>query len=339
MPSLAGVLVVVAVTACNVAPREVETVLKLSPERVMIEVVLRDIRTGAPDDLYQLQVFEPLSTWQPMWTEDMPWAPTPELYRFSADAGALTLTMKGAMKRAEFDRCARGFSTDGGEPTCPRFPLHLTAAGYSLPEGFVENQHVILSPRAQTTWRADAGVIALTLTLTPLTEQVTEGPSFVRGFELHQLASAAAQTTVKAIETMEKQLSTGAPEWKKTLDGLKGCTDQPWCALRTEALRRAQARLLSRLLAESGEAGEGLRETPEDARIISLEGGPGYAVPSDKLTPLDALRLRVRYDTGLSSYRETGSLGWSPATWAPICRPDVVKKRSLKELCTKLGAP
>lgn len=332
------VVAALAITACNVAPREVETVITLGAERVDIDVQLRDIRTGERDDLYQLQVFESLSAWESRWTEDLGWAPTPDAYRYSADAGRLSLSMHATMKRADFDRCARGFSSDGGEEVCSRFPLRLTSKGYAVPDGFVEKQQLVLARGSKTSWPADAKVLAVTLGLTEQTEKVTTGPSLLRGYEVFTASPEGARATVKLINETEKRLFAGPPEeFKKAIAELKTCTEAPWCALRSEAIRRLQARVLNRFLAELPEANVSLPEAPEDPRMMMPES-LRTMVPTDKLAPIDALRLRVRYDIGLEAYRTTGSLEWGGATFVGICRPEVVKKRSLKDLCIRLGA-
>ncbi len=328
-----------ALTGCKVAPREIETVLELGAERVDIDVQLRDIRTGSNDDLSQLQLFEALHTWSPRFTEDLSWAPTPDRYRFSADAGRLSLSMHGTMSRADFERCARGFSLDGGDGACPRFPLHRTATGYALPPGFIEQARLVSTPGSKTSWAPDAGVISLVVGLTENTEKVTAGPSLVRGFELFSGAPERASATVALINETEKRLNASPGEaWHRAIGELRACREAPWCGLRLEAIRRSQARLVFRYLAELPEANVALPQPPEDARL-ALPESPRALVPGDKLTPLDALRLRVRYDVGLDAYRDHGSLSWQAADFAAICRPDVVKRRSLKDFCLRLGVP
>ncbi len=323
---------VVALTACNVAPREVETVITLKAERVDIDVQLRDIRTGGRDDLYQFQVFEALSQWHTRWTEDWAWAPAPDVYRYTSDAGVLWLSMHATMTRSAFDACAR----DGG--ACEKFPLQLDAKGYSVLGGLIEGNNLVLARGAPTAWPADAGVIAISLGLTTRTEEVIAGPSLIRGFEIFSLAPEKASATAALINETEKRLYTGtADEWQKTLAELTSCLDRPWCELRKEAMRRSQAQLLHRYLWQQREAMVALRSPPEDPRMVLPESIRGL-VPADKVSLVDALRLRIRYDAGLAAYDKHGSLAWSGETWAAVCRPDVVKRRSLKELCIRLGA-
>lgn len=329
--------VVVMMTGCLAAPREVETVVRLGAERVDIDVELRDIRTAvaANDDLGQLQIFGWLHAWQPEWTEEMPWAPTPHVYQFNADAGVLSLTMHGTMRRAAFDACARGFAMDGGAPVCPGFPLQLDARGYSA-QPFVD--FMKLKAVSKTSWPANAKVLSLTLHVPVEVEKVAGGPRLIRGFELYQSKPAAAQATIDAIGATETRLNSSIDGWKRAFAEVKTCFEMPWCALQREALRRSQAQLIYRTLQKSGEAGLGVREPPEYFRFV-VPDGAGRAVPADALPLIDALRLRVAYDAALIGYRDSGSFDWAAQAWLPqICRAAMMKKKSLRELCTRLGS-
>lgn len=329
-----AVVAIGVLSGCYTVPREVETVLHLGPDKVEIDVQLRDIRTTAPDELNQLQLFSTVSAWKADWVDTKPWAPTPDVYRFTADAGRLDLIMHGTMKRSEFDACARA---DAG--VCEGFPLALSASGYSAAP-VIEVLKLTLPSSVKTAWPANATTIAFTVAVTPQMESGAAGPSFVRGFELFASDPAAATKAIAQMNEAEKQFTEApVPVWAKTASELTACGDSRWCQLRVESLRRSQAILLYRYLLRGKETAIGLREPPEQQDAMRFDFGSMRSVlPKDSFAPIDELRLRVAYDNGLNAYRANGALGWSAATFRPVCRGEGAKKKSLKELCMRLGA-
>ena len=330
----------VSLLGCSVGPREVETTIKLGAERVDIDVQLRDIRALPADDLGQLRLYAEYQTWHETWVDDMKWAPTPNVYRFTPGPGRLGLTMHATMTRAEFDRCGRGFTTDGGVPACNHFPIELGATGYSV-ETHLKTNKIEVPAGTKVTWPANTTSMTLRVTVTAEMEKVVEGPSLLRGYELMTSDPANAAQALKQIELSEHRFTDDSAEaWRQFTTDLRACTEVKWCALRQESVRRSQAQLIYRTLQRSREAGVGVREPPAKESPLGWLSEPVFKlVPKDSFAIIDELRLRVLYETGLANYRERGELGWEPSTWAPVCRADVMKKKSLREFCTRLGVP
>ena len=322
---------------CLAAPREVETTIDLGPQKVEIDVRLRDIRTEASDDLTQLRVFNEFARWNPEWINELPWAPTPTRFEYlrDADAGRLDLAMHGSMSRADFDKCARA-AFDAG--VCEDFPLALGKSGYSVRPEILSNQGLRVDPKARASWPADAGRIGYRVGLSGRDDPfINVGPSLQRGFALHQSSPASAAETLKKIEASEALFVSGSvADWLTEVAALEACTEQPWCRLRQEAVRRDQLRLVYSYLRLRPEGADGLRAPP--SRHIDFLGTAFTALlPKDLLPPIDELRLRVRYDVQRDAFGEQGWVTAEPKAWAPVCRPDTMKKPSLKDFCARLG--
>lgn len=318
---------------CLAAPREVETTLELGAQKVEITVRLKDIRTSAPDELNQLRVFNEFSTWDPAWINELPWAPAATRFEYASDGGSLELLMHASMTRADFDKCARA-PADAG--LCVDFPVELGKAGYAVRPEVLALKSLVIDPRQKASWPADAGRIGYRVGLSASEEQFIDvGPSLARGFAIHRSAPAVASQTMKKIEASEQVFLQGSlADWTKELSALDACTEQPWCALRQEAARREQLRLVFGYLSTRPEAGFELRAPPE-RHIEFLGGGLGKLLPKDALSPIDELRLRIRYDVQLEAFR---GKGWLAAdAWQTVCRPDTMKKPSLKDFCSRLG--
>lgn len=287
---------------------------------------LKDVRGVGSDDLRQVDTFAMFATWKKDWLDDMPWAPTPTRFEFIADAGRLDVALKGTMARADFDACARG-AFDGGP--CPSFPLELGKNGYAVKAEVLGLKSLTLDPKAKAAWPADAKSIAYTVKLSGDPDRfVLDGPSLLRGHALYVSDPAKAEATIAQIKADEEKRASG--EWV-----VPACTDVPWCGLRTEALQRDRVRLVYRYLSarQESEAGYGLRAPPP--QTLDYLGSTFVSqIPKDRLPAVDELKLRIVYDLALSGFRE---LGTTSAPWERVCRPDTMKKPSLKAWCTKLG--
>ncbi len=323
---MAAPLLLALVAGCLAAPREVETQLTLGPKQVEIDVRLKDVRGVGADDLRQLDTFAMFATWKKDWLDDVPWAPTPTRFEFIADAGRLDVALKGTMARADFDACARG-APDGGP--CHTFPLELGKNGYAVKAEVLGLTSLTIDPKAKAAWPADAGRIAYTVKLSGDPDRfILDGPSLLRGHALYTSDPAKAEATLAQIKADEVKRASG--EWAVPV-----CTDIPWCGLRTEALQRDRARLVYRYLftRQESEAGYGLR-APPPLTVDYLGSTFATQIPKDRLAVLDDLRLRIVYDLALAGFHESGR---ASAPWERVCRPDVMKKPSLKAWCQKLG--
>lgn len=320
---------------CLAAPREVETMIDLGPQKVEIDVRVKDIRTLNTDDLNQLRVFSEFASWNPEWINELPWAPTPTRFEYSGDGGRLDLTMHGSMARADFDRCARAASDAG---VCADFPLELGKSGYAVRPEVLALKSLVIDGRQKSTWAADAGRIGYRVGLSGAEDKfIASGPSLARGFALAQAAPAVAAETVKKIDATEDVFARGTvADWVKELAALATCADEPWCRLRKEAVQRDQLRLVNAYLKARPEAGEAIRAAP--SRHLDFFGGPiGGLVPKDTFAPIDELRLRVKYDVQVDRFHDDGWVLADPNPWAAVCRPDTTKKPGLKDLCARLG--
>jgi hypothetical protein len=323
------------VIGCIAAPREVEATLELGAQQVEIDVRLRDIRTSSTDDLTQLRVFNEFAQWTPEWVSGVPWAPTPAKFDYQGDAGRLDLAMHGTMARADFDTCARAASDAG---VCKDFPLELRQTGYAVRPEVLASKSLLVDAKMKSFWPADAGRISYRVRLNANDDAfIDHGPSLGRGFELFQSSPKQAAVTLKQIEASEELFVSGsAADWQKDVAGVESCVEPPWCRLRQEAVGREQTRLVYSYLRTQPEAGAGIRVPPK--RHIDFLGESLTALlPKDRLTPIDALRLRVRYDVQLADYREQGWLSLGQSAWGSVCRPDAIKKQSLKDFCARLG--
>jgi hypothetical protein len=320
---------------CVAAPREVETTIDLGPQKVELDVRLKDIRTSGSRDLAQLRIFSEFATWKADWISDFPWAPTPSRFEYLSDGGQLDLAMHASMPRADFDRCARA-AADAG--VCEDFPLELGKAGYSIRPQVLKTKGLVVDPKAKTTWAADAGRIGYRVPLSDSEDKfIGDGPSLARGFELYRADPAAAAETIKKIDSAEELFDRGSvADWVKELAALGACNVQPWCGFRQEAARRDQLRLVYSYLKSRPEAGESMR-LPPHRHLEVLPSGAGLLTPKDTLPLVDDLRLRVRYDVHLDAMDGAGSLWGDPTAWAKVCRPDTMKKPSLKDFCARLG--
>ena len=193
----------------------------------------------------------------------------------------------------------------------------------------------------RATWPVNTPTIAFTVAVTPQMESGAAGPSFARGFELFASDPTAATKAIAQMDEAEKQF-TGAPAaaWAKTASDLATCSGSRWCQLRVESLKRSGAILLYRYLLRGKETAIGLREPPEQRDALRFDFGSMRAVlPKESFAPIDELRLRVAYDNGLNAYQAGGALGWSATTFAPVCKGESAKKKSLREMCTRLAVP
>ena len=329
---LLSVLPLSLVVGCLAAPREVETTIDLGPQKVEIDVRLKDIRTSAGNDLNQLRTFGGFVRWDPKWVEDTPWAPAPTRFEYLADAGRLDLAMHGTMSRADFDTCARAASDAG---VCNDFPVGLGMAGYSVRPEILNAKSLIIDPKAKSTWPADAGRLAYSVILSPKEELfIKNGPSLQRGFELY--ATPLAPQTLKQIDATDEVFLRGsAADWLKELTALEACTQEPWCRFRQEAVHRDQLGLVYSYLRPRPEAGDGLAQSPVFDNYLGLPFP--LLVPKDTLPLIDELRMRVRYDSQLDNYRILGWVTTDASPWSPVCRPDTMKKPSIKDFCARLG--
>lgn len=284
------------------------------------------MRTLGSDDLRQLETFGTFAKWDPDWLSDVPWAPTPTRFEYLGDAGRLDVAMHATMTRADFDRCARGLPDGGG---CAAFPLSLGKAGYAVRPELTGLKSLVVDPKAKAAWAADAGRISYTVGLSGEPDRfIREGPSLLRGFQLWTSEPAKAAEAVAQVKADGEKRASGA-EWADPV-----CTDVPWCGLRTEALNRDRSRLVYRYLqARTNEAGYGLRGPPPNT-IDYLGSTFIPLVPKDALPAADDLKLRIVYDVSLAEFRENGT---ARAPWNLVCRPDTMKKPSLKEFCGRLG--
>lgn len=288
---------------------------------------LKDVRGVAGDDLRQLETYALFAAWNKDWISDTPWAPTPSKFEFIATPGRLDVAMKGTMARADFDACARGLPDGGG---CNAFPLELTKAGYAVKPELLALKTLIVDPKAKSKWAVDAGQIAFTVRLSGAHPDtfINDGPSLVKGHTLWTADPAKAAETVEAIKTAEGKRAAGT-DW-----AVPACKDEPWCGFRTEALERDRARLVFRYLEKRG--GDVAVKLPDPpAQTIDYLGSTFVnQVPKDSFAAADDLKLRVVYDLALLSFRDRGS---AQAPWSLACRPDSMKKSSLKDFCGKLG--
>lgn len=318
---------------CVAAPREVETTIDLGPQKVEIDVRLHDIRTSGNNALTQLQLFSEFSKWDPKWIEELPWAVAPTRFEYASDGGRLDLSMHGTMSRADFDKCARA-AYDAG--VCNEFPVMLSKSGYGVRPEVLQLASLTIDPKAKAAWPADAGRMSYRVALSPKEEQfIKDGPSLAEGFELHRANPAAADATVKKMEAAESLFVKGSiADWQKELAELEACTEQPWCKFRRESVRRDQTRLVYGYLSKRPEAGAAIKGAPS-RHLDFLDSSLGGLVPKDPLPLVDDLRMRILYDVQLDDFREQGWLGSDP--WAAVCRPDTMKKPSLKDFCARLG--
>ena len=328
------VAIILCGCGCIAAPREVETTIELGTKTVEIDVRLRDIRAASPDSLNQLRTFGDFSGWNPEWTNELSWAPTPTRFEYLADAGRLDLAMHGSMTRSDFDACARAGSDAG---VCKDFPLELGKSGYSVRPEILELKSLIIDPRARTTWAADAGRIACRVGLSAEKDTfISEGPSLLPGFLQYRSDPTRAVETLKRIKASEALFTNGSiADWSKELTSLEACTELPWCALRQEAVRRDQANLVYTYLRSRGEAGDAI-QSPFPT-YVDYFSAPTALVPKDALSLIDDLRLRIRYDVVVQRARSQGPTVQLENPWAPVCRPDTMRKPSLKDFCARLG--
>ena len=196
----------------------------------------------------------------------------------------------------------------------------------------------MIDAKQKSSWPADAGRIGYRVGLSASQEAfIDDGPSLARGFALHQSAPALAAQTVQQIAASEAVFLHGSvADWVKELAALESCSEQQWCKLRQEAARREQLRLVFSYLRPRPEGGHAIH-APPSRHIDFLGSAFGGLIPKDLLPPIDELRLRVRYDVQLDAFREQGWLVGEPNPWAAVCRPDTMKRPSLKDFCARLG--
>ena len=332
---LLGACLSTQLAACIAAPRDVETTLTFGDDKIDIDVKVKDIRAAADDDLGQLRTFFDYAQWKPSWIEDLPWAPSPDVYEFSLENNKLNLTMHGSMTRSEFDRCVR-IAQDGKPRACPKFPFDRLSAGYALSDEVKQNRSIVLDRDTPAAWPFDAQKISVHFR--PNKEEVSfiaEGPSLSHGYTLVQAMPLKAAETLNQISAGEALFmdSTGE-QVRAQVAELESCSEPRWCAFRLEAARREAAHLVYAYLRGSPQAGTGVRAPPALGNDLA---GRAFAsrLPKDKLALLDELKLRIAYDVMLDGYREQGSM---PATtWDAVCRPDTMKKPTLKDFCLRIG--
>ncbi len=322
---------------CIVAPHSVDTTLEFGTDKVDIDVRLNDIRAYAGDDLSQLRTFSEYVQWKAAWVEELPWAPTPDRYEFTVDAGKLNLQMHGTMTRLQFDRCVRPGSGDGGVRPCPNFPFEMTGTGYAVSTEVKQYKAIVLDPASPLAWPFDNKRIAVRFTVAKDEAEFAEnGPSLARGYELFVPTPLKAAEALRQIEANEALFVRGtSAAWSAQLAELATCTEQPWCDLRIEAARREEAHLVFEYLRSSPEAGARVKAPVEMGFDFR---GRTYVtrLPKDRLTNIDELRLRILYDMQLDAFREQGKF---PAqSWDSVCRPDSMKKPSLKDFCLLIGS-
>lgn len=329
---------VVVLSGCLAAPREVEVTLTPGPTQVAIEVRLHDVHTSARDELTQFRVFGELAAWRAEWASDFNWAPSPDVFEFSAGDAGLELTMRGSMSRQAFEACAQ-VQADGGV-RCEGFPLARLGAQWVATPAVLNSVRL---PKTQVTrWPVDAGVIVFRSPIDPGSDQpVLDGPSLRGGFETWRRDPAAARATLAAMKKSEADFLDPKAPWEADQRELAGCRGEPWCALRLEALRRQQLVLVEQVLRASVEGGVELTAAPESGLGPALGSPEGRLVPVEHLAPIDELRTRVQYDVVLDRARATGHVSWAPSTFRAACPVGPARRPAWKPkwglVCTRLA--
>ena len=315
---------------CYAAPREVAVTIELGPQRVVLGAELLDVRTPMPDPLGQLRAFEGVSAWQPTWTDDLPWAPSPTRFEYSTDGGQLDLLLRAELPRAQFDACAR--SVDAG---CRKFPLVLAEGRYSVDPEVL--QSLVVDASQPTSWAADAGRITFRFALRPADAPFLKagGFSLAPAFLLFRGDPLAASETVRRAAQLEETFRSRRLDlWTQELERERACRGEPWCGLRQDAIELERLRLVHGYLYGLPEGGYGIQGPPPEFGF--LRWAPDLKRPPRLEFPLvDELRLRVAYDLLMAEYHRSGHPRPSLKGWSDACR---AKKARTKSFCALLGA-
>lgn len=314
---------------CYAAPREVRLTLDLGPQAVSLVADLRDVRTPAQDALTQLRVFDGVKEWSASDAQLLPWAEAPSKFEYASDGRQLDLALRATMPRDRFDACAR--STDGG---CPRFPLQLAGGRYAVMPDVLDA--VLIDPGQATSWPADGGRVTFRFRLRESSAPLLfkDNHSLAPGFALHRGAPQAAAETVKRVEQLEAAFNApSSGEWAQQLELERGCTGEPWCGLRQDAIEGERLRLVHAHLRGRPEGGYGLQAPPPEFGFGMREVGPKRPAPPE-FPLVDELRLRVEYDLQLAEHHRTGHPRPTLRGWSAACTS---KKDAVRRFCARLG--
>ncbi len=317
---------VLLVSGCSVAPREVRVVAELGADQVEVTAELIDLRTSERDPLQAVRAVvggaEALSAVR--LEKGLSWL-TGVTVTPRAGEATLDVVVRGKVDRQTFDRCARtDITREKLRGACEDFPLRLDGAGYTLRER--------KAPLGELRWPAGVARIEARVPFGRADARfLDDGPSLLDAYRLYARTPTVAAAAVAQADALRAAHFASSPAaWLDALDALERCTAEPWCELQWQTVRALQlGQVHGYLMGASDESGDDLRPPPSSNRRDA------HVQPQSRLPPIEELRLRVLYDIALDRQGPTGAL--PELRWRAVCRADVARQPSQRDFCARLG--